>query len=142
VYTQLYERINGQRGPLISTKRVTGDGVTGFVLPLDHTYVVRAYADVDKDGKQGPTDPTGSVDNLRPVADVNMQQAPVILTLPGTGAAPDWPGRKADQDHAADSNEAIVEKGVEKAREQAPQVPAPVPVPVPPPPLPVPPPSQ
>ena len=73
VYAQAYERVNGQRGPLVTSKRVTGDGVVGFVLPLDQTYGVRAYADVDQDGKQGPTDPATSVENLRPVADVNMQ---------------------------------------------------------------------
>src|SRR5688500_11729748 len=56
VYAQVYERVDGQRGPVLTSKRVTGDGVVGFVLPLDHTYGVRAYADVDQDGKQGPAD--------------------------------------------------------------------------------------
>ena len=134
VYAQAYERVNGQRGPVLTSKRVTGDGVVGFVLPLDHTYGVRAYADVDQDGKQGPADPSTSVEDLRPVADVNMQQAPVILALPGTGVSPDWPRKKNAPGTPATSDDALLQQGLEKAREIAPQLP------VPPPPLPVPPP--
>jgi hypothetical protein len=134
VYAQAYERVNGQRNTVLTSKRVTGDGVVGFVLPLDHTYGVRAYADVDQDGKQGPADPSTSVENLRPVADVNMQQVPVILALPGAGVAPDWPHKKNVPGTAATSEDALLQQGLEEAQEIAPRLP------VPPPPLPVPPP--
>jgi hypothetical protein len=136
VFIQVFDRTNGQRGPLISSRRVSGDGVTGFVLPLGSTYSVHAYADLDHDGKQGPDDPSSNLDGLKPMADVNAQQAPAILTLPGTGVAPDWPGKKSDGESAPASNENLLQKGAEKIQEAAPGLPVPPPpsLPVPPPP--------
>jgi hypothetical protein len=64
-----------------------------------------------------------------------MAQAPVILTLPGAGVAPDWPGKKANRDSAPPANEALLQKGLDKVREVAPQLPVPpLPLPIPPPP--------
>src|SRR5438094_819216 len=57
VRIEAYERVNGNRGPVLVSSRVTGDGVTGFVLPLGKVYGVSAWADVDRDGKKGPDDP-------------------------------------------------------------------------------------
>jgi hypothetical protein len=136
VFVQVFDRTDGQRGPLLSSKRVTGDGVTGFVLPLGRTYSVHAYADLDHDGKQGPADPSANLDGLQPVADINAQQAPAILTLPGTGTAPDWPGKKSGGDNSPGSSEAMLQKAADKVQEASPGLPTPPPptLPVPPPP--------
>jgi len=139
VYVQVFERTNGQRGDMLASRRVSGDGVTGFVLPLGKTYSVHAYADLDHDGKQGPNDPSVNLDGLEPIADIDAQQAPAIVTLPGTGVAPDWPGKKSGGDNPPASNESLLQKGADKLQEAASGLPVPPP---PPPSLPVPPPPR
>lgn len=139
VFVEVSERTNGPRGPVLSSKRVTGDGVTGFVVPLGKIYSVHAYADLDHNGKQGPSDPSATVEGLRPVSDMDAMQAPAILTLPGTGVAPDWPGKKLSNDNSPASNEAPQQKAADKVQEASPGLPVPPP---PAPTLPVPPPPQ
>ncbi len=137
VYIQAYERVNGQRGPVLVSKRVTGDGVTGFVLPLGKEYGVRAYADLDADGRSGPGDPSAILDGLQSEEDLNAQGPPHVLTLPGTGESPDWPqkgggGSSAPAPAPPSSEEALLQKGIDRVRAAAPQLPIPPP-PVPPP---------
>lgn len=159
VYITAYPRDpQGQRGPDVVNRRVTGDGITGFVLPAGRVYGVRAYADLDGDGRSGPADPTASMEGLKPVTDLSANQDPVVLTLPGTGAAPDWPQKKNvsasqtgtpgtdDIQKGIDTlraaapgtlpgsiNAGNVQKAADKLREAAPGLPIP-PLPVPPPP--------
>lgn len=78
---------DGQRGPDLKAHRVTGDGITGFVLPLDQVYGVRAWADLNRDGRTAPHEPVASLEGLRPVADPNAAPGPALLTLPGKGVA-------------------------------------------------------
>lgn len=140
VYIHAYERVNGQRGPALSSSVVKGDGVTGFVLPLDKEYGVRAYADLDGNGRSNTGDAVGNLEGLRPVSDVNHQAPPVILTLPGAGVAPDWPGTKPEDAATASPSSAfssstgdLLQKGIDQVKEAAPGLPVP-PLPVPPPP--------
>ena len=134
-----YERLaDGKRGPNLWTGPVSADGITGFVLRVGPVYGVRAYADLDGDGRQSPTDPTGSVEGLHPVSGVNAELRPVILTLPGTGVAPEWPMKRRVSKTPSDLlDPAAIKKGMRELRENAPDLPIP-PLPVPP--LPVPPP--
>lgn len=154
-----YTRKDGQRGPDLKSHLVTGDGVTGFVLPLDQVYGVRAYADLNRDGRVSPDEPAASIEGLKPVADLHANHEPVILTLQGTGVAP-APAQQAggNAEPTGSSANINVQKGldmlrnaapggtlpagvtadkaqqaVEKAREAAPNLPIP-PLPIPPPP--------
>jgi hypothetical protein len=136
VYIQASEQSGGRGRVIMASRRVTGNGVTGFVLPVDKVFVVRAYADVDGDGRQSPSDPAASISGLKPEADINAPHVPVLLTLPGTGAAPDWPQKgaasQAPQD-AQSPESSLIQRGIEKVQEFAPELPVP-PLPVPPPP--------
>lgn len=154
-----YTRKDGQRGPDLKAHLVTGDGVTGFVLPLNQVYGVRAYADLNRDGRVSPDEPAASLEGLKPVADPNAAHEPVILTLPGAGAAQASaeeagstvaptgtpangnvqkgldmlrnaaPGGTLPKDVTPDK----AQQGIDKLREAAPNLPIP-PLPVPPPP--------
>jgi hypothetical protein len=132
IYIHAYERVSGQRGPALSSSRVTDDGVTGFVLPLGKVYGASAYADLDGDGKRGPNDPAGSVEGLRPVEDVNAPQELAILTLPGAGEAPDWPQNKSKESTTPLSG-GTLQNSLQQIRAESSQLPIPPP-PVPPPP--------
>ncbi len=135
VYYTSYERnADGTRGSNLSGGRVTGDGVVGFVLPAYATYGVRAYADMDGDGRRGATEPTASVEGLKPSTDIQSEEAPVVLTMPGTGIAPEWPSKKTASNPSQNPlDSATIQKGMDKLREAAPDLPIP-PLPIPPPP--------
>ncbi|MEQ1918955.1 MAG: hypothetical protein ABL955_07120 [Elusimicrobiota bacterium] len=45
--------------------------------------------------ESGPNDPTASIEGLRPVTDVNLQEAPVVLTLPGSSCPARTPANPA-----------------------------------------------
>ena len=160
VYISAYERKpDGTSSEALVNRKVTDDGVTGFVLPADGVYDVRAYADIDKDGKCGPNDPTATVEGLKPHRDLAADLEPTVLTLPGMGVAPDWPGGRSgavpltttpgasgnlqtglDKAGAAapgvtpdSENAEALQKAADKVQTVAPSLPIP-PLPVPPPP--------
>ncbi len=125
VYISAYERMpNGTRGDTLVNRKVTDDGVTGFVLPADGVYGVRAYADIDKDGKCGPNDPAATLEGLKPRRDLAANQAPTVLTLPGAGVSPDWTNSKSEEGSASSTPGAAsnVQSGLDKARAAAPVV--------------------
>jgi hypothetical protein len=132
VYARAFERVSGQRGPLLAANRVAGDGVTSFVLPLDKTYTVQAFADLDGNGKPGPDEPAANLDGLRPEGGINVPLVPSVVTLPGAGVSPDWPQKKgADANPAAalGLSDHDLQRGLQKAREVAPELPIPPPPP-------------
>lgn len=124
----------GNRGPRVALNHVTGDGVTGFVLPIGKKYSVRAFADLDGDKRCGPNDPAATLSDLRPETNPNSSHIPPVLTISTTGAALPWPQKKpeAPAQEAGIAAEPPPEGGVAPVTDE----PAPLPVPPPPPPTP------
>ena len=76
----------GARGELVANQLVTGDGVVGFVLPLERDYIIEAHADLDADGRQDRNEPLASIGGLRAHDLSEPDPGPVPLHLPGAGA--------------------------------------------------------
>jgi hypothetical protein len=67
--------------------RLDADGLAGFVVPMGATYGVRAYADLDGNGRQDPNEPSGILAEISPLPPLGTgpDYTPKELVLPGTG---------------------------------------------------------
>ena len=98
IYASAYSLDQTKPVGLAATHRVDAEGVVGFVLPMGASYGVRAYADLDGNGKQDAAEPSGRVENLEPLSPTGSgpEYEPKILTLPGQGVPPRKPKSQSD----------------------------------------------
>lgn len=89
VYAQAYTWEKGRRGDKLTTHRVPEDGSVGFVLPMNQSYGVQAYADLNRNGRRDKNEPAASIENLQPLSPHGSgpQYAPIALRLPGKGVS-------------------------------------------------------
>lgn len=78
--------------------RLDADGLAGFVVPMGATYGVRAYADLDGNGRQDPTEPSGILTEISPLPPLGTgpEYTPKELVLPGTGVPLPKSDKKTD----------------------------------------------
>lgn len=115
--------------------RLDADGLAGFVVPLEATYTVQAYADLDGNGRQDPAEPSGTLADIKPLPPIGTgpEYTPKELVLPGTGV----PLPKSDK--KTDLLSKLPPAAAEKLREAGQSLATPaIPPPPPPPPPPAP----
>lgn len=89
VRARAYVLDDGKRDDLVANHPVTGDGVVGFVLPLEEEYEVEAHADLDADGRRDRGEPVASISGLRARALSEPDREPATLRLPGSAREAD-----------------------------------------------------
>jgi hypothetical protein len=89
VRVSVYEPKDGKRGVEIQAHETGSDGIANFVLPMGH-YEIRAFVDLDRNGKPGPNEPAGALTGIEPDPDVHNEKPPLVLTLtmPPPGSVP------------------------------------------------------
>jgi len=127
----------------VASNKALPDGEASFVLPLDKSYSIQCYADINLDGRRNPEEPFVKVDGVKPHLPLatGPEAAPIVLTLSGSTASQastqvktgNASGTKGGG--SAPGNSAGMNSSPAKAAAPAPPVPkSPESLPVPPPP--------
>jgi hypothetical protein len=120
VRARAYVLDDGERDDLVANHLVSGNGVVGFVLPLEAEYEVEAHADLDADGRRDRGEPVASIGGLRARELSEPEREPVILRLPGAA--------RGSETESADPVEEPAMPGLgmpailERLRQQAPEL--------------------
>lgn len=115
-------------GKELDSKQVTDGSVTGFILPADQEYEVRAFVDRNGDGKPGAGEPIASVKNVKPDQDVHAAPQVVVLDISATAGAGALPNTDKKPAAAPEIDKPVLPKTEpETVKEAAPGPPVPPP---------------